>query len=69
MPKGEVAVNLYSKDESDITETMNLTIEETRIRYAPGITEIPKELDKYLIVAGILFILLELYYLRWRGEL
>ncbi len=69
MPQGEVAVNLYSKDESDITETMNLTITETSIRYAPGITETAKELDKYLIAAGILFILLELYYLRWRGEL
>jgi hypothetical protein len=64
-----VAVNLYSKDESDITETMNLTITETSIRYAPSITETAKELDKYLIAAGILFILLELYYLRWRGEL
>jgi len=69
MPQGEVAVNLYSKDESDIAKTMNLTIAETRIRYAPGITETAKELDKYLIAAGILFILLELYYLRWRGEL
>ncbi len=69
MPQGEVAVNLYSKDESDIAETMNLTIAETRIRYASGITETAKELDKYLIAAGILFILLELYYLRWRGEL
>ncbi|CAD7766928.1 MAG: hypothetical protein DNFNHJIP_00329 [Candidatus Argoarchaeum ethanivorans] len=69
MPQGEVAVNLYSKDESDITETMNLTITETSIRYASSITETAKELDKYLIAAGILFILLELYYLRWRGEL
>lgn len=68
-PEGEVAVNLYSRDESDIKATANISIAETRTGYAPGISQTPKPLDRYFILAGIAFILLELYYLRWRREL
>ena len=69
IPAGEIAVNLHSKDESDITRSTNMAIEETRVSYAPAVTEVRRDLDRYFIIAGLLFILLELYYLRWRGEL
>jgi hypothetical protein len=68
-PQGEVAVNLYSREESNITPTTTPLLQESRIKYLPGISEVPRPLDTYLVLAGILFILLELYYLRWRGEL
>ncbi len=68
-PRGEIAVNLLSRDESDITRSINMTIEETQVSYAPSVTEVRRDLDRYFIIGGILFILLELYYLHWRGEL
>ena len=68
-PRGEIAVNLLSRDESDITRSINMTIEETRVSYAPSVTEVRLDLDRYFIIGGIIFILLELYYLHWRGEL
>ncbi|RLG25661.1 hypothetical protein DRN70_03970, partial [Methanosarcinales archaeon] len=68
-PAGEVAVNLLNQDESDITRSTNMTIEETRVSYALAVTEVARNLDRYFIIAGLLFILLELYYLYWRGDL
>ena len=68
-PAGEIAVNLLNQDESDITRSTNMTIEETRVSYALAVTEVARNLDRYFIIAGLLFILLELYYLYWRGDL
>ena len=68
-PAGEIAVNLLNRDESDITRSTNMTIEETRVSYALAVTEVARNLDRYFIIAGLLFILLELYYLYWRGDL
>ncbi|RLG23438.1 hypothetical protein DRN85_09355, partial [Methanosarcinales archaeon] len=58
-----------NRDESDITRSTNMTIEETRVSYALAVTEVARKLDRYFIIVGLLFILLELYYLYWRGDL
>jgi len=71
LPDKEVAVNLYDEKESNlagggITEQ---PFETKEISYNTQIIRAPKNLDIYLIMIAIFLVILELYYLRWRGEL
>lgn len=71
LPDKEVAVNLYDERESNL-EGAGISVTPPEVgREIPGVQTIrkPKHLDIYLIMAGMFFVFLELYYLRWRGEL
>jgi hypothetical protein len=43
--------------------------ETKEISYNTQIVRAPKNLDIYLIIIAIILVIMELYYLRWRGEL
>jgi hypothetical protein len=71
LPDKEIAVNLYDEKESNlagggITEQPS---EKKEISYSTQIIRAPKDLDIYLIIIAIILVIMELYYLRWRGEL
>jgi hypothetical protein len=72
LPDKDTAVNLYDERESNlagggISETPQAAGKE--ISYNVQTIRKPKYLDVYLIMAGIFLVVLELVYLRWRGEL
>jgi hypothetical protein len=73
LPDKNVAVNLYDETESNLapaglTQTANPT-STNAIPYNLQVIRKPEYLDVYLIIAGMFLVFLELYYLRWRGEL
>ncbi len=71
LPDKEVAVNLYDEKESNLAAG-GITVQpsETKeISYSTQVIRAPKNLDIYLIMIAIFLVILELYYLRWRGEL
>jgi len=71
LPDKEVAVNLYDEKESNLAGGgINVLPSETKeISYNTQIIRAPKYFDIYLIMIAIILVILELYYLRWRGEL
>lgn len=71
LPDKEVAVNLYDEKESNLAGGgINVLPSETKeISYNTQIIRAPKYFDIYLIMIAIILVVLELYYLRWRGEL
>lgn len=71
LPDKEVAVNLYDEKESNLAGGgMTVQPSETKeISYNTQIVRAPKYFDIYLIIIAIIFVILELFYLRWRGEL
>jgi hypothetical protein len=73
LPDKNVAVNLYDETESNLAPAgtalaANLT-SANAIPYNVQTIRKPEYLDVYLIIAGMFLVFLELYYLRWRGEL
>lgn len=72
LPDKEVAVNLYDEGESSL-EGAGISAAPPEvgkeIPYTVQTVRKPKHLDIYLIMAGMFFVFLEMYYLRWRGEL
>jgi len=71
LPDKEVAVNLYDEKESNLAGGgITAQPSETKeISYNTQIVRAPKNLDIYLIIIAIILVIMELYYLRWRGEL
>lgn len=71
LPDKEVAVNLYDEKESNLAGggITVLPSETKEISYNTQIIRAPKYFDIYLIIIAIILVILELYYLRWRGEL
>lgn len=73
LPDKNVAVNLYDETESNLAPAgLNPAANPTStsaIPYNVQVIRKPDYLDVYLIIAGIFLVILELYYLRWRGEL
>ncbi len=71
LPDKEVAVNLYDEKESNLAGG-GITVqpsEAKEISYNTQIIRAPKYYDIYLIIIAIILVILELYYLHWRGEL
>ena len=74
VPGKSVAVNLYNERESNLVSS-GLAAEESnvstsqQIAYSPETIRKQKNLDIYFIMAAMFLVFLELYYLRWRGEL
>jgi hypothetical protein len=72
LPDKDVAVNLYDEKESNLagpglsTGASNLS---SPIPYNVQTIRKPMDLDIYFIMAGMFLVILELAYLRWRGEL
>lgn len=74
LPNRDVAVNLYDEKESDLAGgSLKASASGTPGREVQSsglqIVRAPKYLDIYLIIAAMFLVFLELYYLRWRGEL
>jgi hypothetical protein len=74
VPGKSVAVNLFDESESNLegsglaAETLNVSAL-NEPAYSPETIRKPLDLDIYFIMAAIFLVFLELYYLRWRGEL
>jgi len=72
LPDKNVAVNLYDETESNLAG-MGITVganqTAAQVPYIIELKPVRKYLDIYLIIAGMFLVLLELYYLHWRGEL
>ncbi len=72
LPDKYIAVNLYDEKESNLEggglTVANLTAAK-EIPYNVQVIRKPQYLDVYLIIAAMFLVFLELYYLRWRGEL
>ena len=71
LPDKDVAVNLYDEKESNLEGGGIITqpTESKEISYTTQTIRAPKNLDVYLIIIAILLVIMELYYLHWRGEL
>ncbi len=71
LPDKDVAVNLYDEKESNLAGggITSQPSEKKEISYDTQIVRAPRDLDIYLIIIAILLVIMELYYLRWRGEL
>lgn len=74
LPDKDVAVNLYNEQESNLAgSTISASAGAAGAVKEVSVTSqtirAPKYLDVYLIIAAISLVFLELYYLRWRGEL
>lgn len=70
LPDKTLAVNMYNDRESNLEKKIDITQGEPKeIPYVPAERMVPKELDIYFILLGMLFVFFELYYLKWRGEL
>jgi len=71
LPDKELAVNLYNEKESNLAGggVKEQPSETKEISYNTQIVRAPKNLDIYLIIIAIILVTMELYYLRWRGEL
>jgi hypothetical protein len=74
LPDKDVAVNLYDEKESNLADsglaalTSNISVSK-EISYNVQTVRKPEHLDIYFIMAAMFLVFLELYYLRWRGEL
>jgi hypothetical protein len=73
LPGKDVAVNLFDEKESNlagggISAPSEVSAGE-EIPYTINTIRAPKYIDVYLIIAVMFLVFLELYYLRWRGEL
>lgn len=69
----DVAVNLFDEKESNLAGAVsgaksNLSVAKEVSSSVQTIRK-PRNLDVYLIIAAMFLVFLELYYLRWRGEL
>ncbi len=71
LPDKDIAVNLFDEKESNLIGggISAPAAEQKEIPYNVQTIRKPKYLDVYLIIAGMFLVFLELYYLRWRGEL
>ncbi len=71
LPDKDTAVNLYDEQESNLAGggISAQAAEQKEIPYNVQTIRKPKHLDVYLIMAGMFLVVLELVYLRWRGEL
>jgi len=72
LPGKEIAVNLFDEAESNLQgQEMKASNsgKEVQYNYNIEIRRVPKYFDIYLIIIGMFFVIFELYYLRWRGEL
>ncbi len=71
LPDKDVAVNLYDEKESNLAGggITSQPSEKKEISYNTQIVRAPRNLDIYLIIIAILLVIMELYYLHWRGEL
>ncbi len=72
LPDKDVAVNLYDERESNLAGGGISTATSTPGEKETVSTQIirsPEYLDVYFIIAAMFLVFLELYYLRWRGEL
>ncbi len=72
LPDRDIAANLYDERESNLAGVDISEIPSTdgkEIPYTVQTIRKPKQLDVYLIIAAFFLVFLELYYLRWRGEL
>lgn len=71
LPDKALAVNLYNEKESNLIGggISAPATEQKEIPYNVQVIRKPKYLDVYLIIAAMFLVFLELYYLRWRGEL
>ncbi|MDO9099108.1 MAG: VWA domain-containing protein [Candidatus Methanoperedens sp.] len=71
LPDKDTAVNLYDERESNLAGggISAQAAEQKEIPYNVQTIRKPKHLDVYLIIAGFFLVVLELVYLRWRGEL
>lgn len=74
VPGKSVAVNLYDERESNLVSG-GLAAEESNVStskelvYKPETIRKPRDFDDYFIIGGMFLVFLELFYLRWRGEL
>ncbi|MFA4957236.1 MAG: VWA domain-containing protein [Candidatus Methanoperedens sp.] len=74
VPGKSVAVNLFDERESNLESgglaamTSNVSAAKELV-YTVETVRKPKNLDIYFIMGAIFLVFLELYYLRWRGEL
>ncbi|PWB53689.1 MAG: hypothetical protein C3F06_06125 [Candidatus Methanoperedenaceae archaeon] len=74
VPGKSIAVNLYNERESNLVSG-DLTIGQSNVSapkelvYKPETIRKPRNFDNYFIIGGLFLVFLELYYLRWRGEL
>jgi hypothetical protein len=74
VPGKSVAVNLYDERESNLVGG-GLTSQESNVSaskepvYNPETIRKPRNFDNYFIIGAIFLVFLELFYLRWRGEL
>ncbi len=73
LPDKDVAVNLYDEKESNLAgggiSATTASAAGKEIPYTVQTVRAPKYFDIYLIIFAIFLVILELYYLRWRGEL
>ncbi len=72
LPDKDVAVNLYDERESNLAGGLAIATNASTSKEIPYNVQTirkPKHLDVYLIMAGMFLVVLELVYLRWRGEL
>lgn len=68
LPDRSLAVNLLSSGESSITTPQNLTRSETN-KEGGGVEKAPKEVTDTLLWVAILMLILELLYMKYRGDL
>lgn len=72
LPGKDIAVNLYDEKESNLEGGGISEIQKAEEREVPSDIQTvrnPEYLDIYFIMAAMFLVFLELYYLRWRGEL
>ncbi|MCX9082146.1 MAG: VWA domain-containing protein [Candidatus Methanoperedens sp.] len=72
VPGKSIAVNLYDERESNLVgggiEESNVSASKELV-YKPETIRKPRNFDDYFIIGGMFLVFLELFYLRWRGEL
>jgi hypothetical protein len=74
LPGKSLAVNMFDERESNLIGS-SLADEESNasatkeLAYRPETIRKARDIDIYFIMGAMFFVLLELYYLRWRGEL
>lgn len=65
----EVAINLLSDKESDVGKESNVVREETEVDKERFKTTRPVNIETHLISLGLLLLFLELFYIKYRGDL
>ena len=72
LPDKDVAVNLYDEAESNLAGSptvLTSNLSTAGVSVTTQTIRAPEYLDVYLIIVAMSLVFLELYYLRWRGEL